>query len=141
MKKIIWLITLTIFIASCATSPDKLRTQYIPASTYSNLDCDQIAGSLRQKNSKLESLYANLKSESQTDGTQMAVGMLLFWPALLFLEGSDSPDAAAYSRLKGEVEALNEISITKKCGYWYSFLWTDYLNILNRQNNNLAITA
>ena len=117
MKKIILLITLTIFIASCATSPDKLRTQYIPASTYSNLDCDQIAGSLRQKNSKLESLYTNLKSESQTDGTQMAVGMLLFWPALLFLEGSDSPDAAAYSRLKGEVEALNEISITKKCGY------------------------
>ena len=117
MKKTIILVILSFFIASCATSPDKLKTQYIPASTYSNLDCDQIAGSLRQKNSKMENLYASLKSESQTDSTQMAVGMLLFWPSLLFLEGSDSPDAATYSRLKGEVEALNEISITKKCGY------------------------
>ena len=117
MKKIIILITLSFLVVSCATSPDKLTTQYIPASTYSNLSCDQIAGSLRQKNSRMESLYASLKSESQTDSTQMAVGLLLFWPTLLFLEGSDSPDAATYSRLKGEVEALNEISITKNCGY------------------------
>ena len=117
MKKIITLIILSFLIVSCATSPDKLNTQYIPASTYSNLDCDQIAGSLRQKNARMESLYVKLKSESQTDSTQMAVGMLLFWPTLLFLEGGDSPDAATYSRLKGEVEALNEISITKRCGY------------------------
>ena len=47
----------------------------------------------------------------------MAVGMLLFWPALFFLEGGDSPEAAEYSRLKGEVEALNEASMLKKCGY------------------------
>ena len=118
MKRTLTLIIFSIFFtASCATSPDKLKTQYIPASTYSNLDCDQIAGSLRQKNSKMENLYASLKSESQTDSTQMAVGMLLFWPTLFFLEGNDSPDAATYSRLKGEVEALNEMSIIKKCGY------------------------
>ena len=102
---------------SCATSPDKLTTQYIPASTYSNLDCDQIASSLRQKNGRLETLYARLKSEASTDQTQAVVGTLLFWPALFFLEGGDSPDAASYSRLKGEVEALGEMSMQKKCGY------------------------
>tara|TARA_A100000164_G_C21695595_1_gene671066 strand:- start:189 stop:542 length:354 start_codon:yes stop_codon:yes gene_type:complete len=116
MKKIIGLFLLLTVVA-CATAPEKLSTQYVPASTYSNLDCEQIAAALRQKNGKLENLYSNLKSESQADAWQMGVGLVLFWPTLLFLEGSDSPEAAQYSRLKGEVEALNEMAITKKCGF------------------------
>ncbi len=115
--KIITLFTLSLLLIGCATSPDKLSTQYIPASSYSNLDCDQIAASLRQKNNRLESLYAKLDKTASDDATQMAVGMLLFWPTLFFLEGGDSPEAAEYSRLKGEVDALNEASVLKKCGY------------------------
>jgi|TARA_B100001093_G_C26666709_1_gene944353 hypothetical protein len=115
--KIITLFTLSFLLIGCATAPDKLSTQYIPASTYSNLDCDQIAGSLRQKNGRLQNLYASLDKEASNDGIQMGVGMLLFWPALFFLEGGDSPEAAEYSRLKGEVDALNEASVLKKCGY------------------------
>tara|TARA_B100001093_G_C26319603_1_gene797079 strand:+ start:174 stop:524 length:351 start_codon:yes stop_codon:yes gene_type:complete len=115
--KFIALFILSLFLVSCASSPDELSTQYVPASTFSNLDCDQIAGSLRQKNGRLQNLYTKLEKEASTDETQMAVGMLLFWPALFFLEGGDSPEAAEYSRLKGEVEALNEASMLKKCGY------------------------
>ncbi len=115
--KIITLFTLSFLLIGCATSPDKLSTQYIPASSYSNLDCDQIAASLRQKNTRLESLYAKLDKTASDDAAQMAVGMLLFWPTLFFLEGGDSPEAAEYSRLKGEVDALNEASVLKKCGY------------------------
>lgn len=45
----------------------------------------------------------------------MAVGMLLFWPTLFFLEGGDGPQAAEYARLKGEVDALEKVAIAKKC--------------------------
>lgn len=46
----------------------------------------------------------------------MAVGMILFWPTLFFLEGGDGPEAAEYSRLKGEKGALEKIAVQKECG-------------------------
>jgi hypothetical protein len=45
----------------------------------------------------------------------MAVGLVLFWPALFFLEGGDGPEAAEYACLKGEVDALEQVAIQKKC--------------------------
>lgn len=45
----------------------------------------------------------------------MAAGIILFWPALFFLEGGDGPQAAEYSRLKGEREALQQALVQKKC--------------------------
>ena len=46
----------------------------------------------------------------------MAIGLIIFWPALFFLEGGDGASAAEYSRLKGEFEALEQASIQKSCG-------------------------
>lgn len=43
------------------------------------------------------------------------VGLILFWPALFFIDG-DGPEANEYARLKGEHEALQKASIEKKCG-------------------------
>ena len=47
----------------------------------------------------------------------MGVGLILFWPALFALEGGDGPDAEEYRRLKGEVDALQTVSVKKKCGF------------------------
>jgi hypothetical protein len=47
----------------------------------------------------------------------MGIGLVLFWPALLFLEGGDGPEATEYANLKGEYEALRENSVSKKCGF------------------------
>ena len=45
----------------------------------------------------------------------MAIGLVLFWPTLFFLEGGDGPEAAEYARLKGEVDALEGVAIQKQC--------------------------
>jgi len=65
---------------------------------------------------KANELQARLKKDADNDAAQMAVGVIIFWPALFFLEGGDGPEAAEYSRLKGEFEALEEVSVQKKCG-------------------------
>lgn len=46
----------------------------------------------------------------------MGVGLVLFWPTLFFLEGGDGPQAQEYARLKGERDAIERVSIQKKCG-------------------------
>ena len=45
----------------------------------------------------------------------MGVGLVLFWPALFFLEGGDGPEAAEYAQLKGDFEALRSASVAKSC--------------------------
>jgi len=114
-KFIFFVLATSLFLGACATQPSKITSQYVPASTYSNYSCDQIASTLRQKNNRMQTLYTSLKSEADADEWQMGVGMLLFWPSLFFLEGGDSPEAAEYARVKGEVDALNEASIQKNC--------------------------
>ena len=45
----------------------------------------------------------------------MAIGLILFWPALFFLEGGDGPQAAEFSRLIGERDAIDRVSRLKDC--------------------------
>ncbi len=61
-------------------------------------------------------LHAQLKSTADADAAQMGIGLVLFWPTLLFLEGGDGPEAQEYARLKGERDAIEAVSIRKKCG-------------------------
>jgi len=45
----------------------------------------------------------------------MGIGLVLFWPALFFLEGGDGPEAAEYTRLRGEVDAMRRVAVLKEC--------------------------
>ena len=50
---------------------------------------------------------------AENDAVAMGVGMVLFWPALFFIESDDH--SAEVARLKGEVEAIEIASIQKDC--------------------------
>jgi len=106
---------LAVFIGGCASSPDQIQTSYVSPLQYKNYDCDQIAGELERVSRRTNELYGSLKKTSDNDNAQMAAGMILFWPALFFLEGGDGPAAAEYGRLKGERDALEKVVIQKKC--------------------------
>lgn len=116
MKKSAFLLTLaTSLTVGCASNPDKLQTSYVSPMVYQHYECDQVIAETDRVNRRANELHGNLKTKANNDTAQMAVGMVLFWPALLFLEGGDGPDAQEYSRLKGEREALEKIAVEKRC--------------------------
>ena len=45
----------------------------------------------------------------------MTVGLVVFWPALLFTQG-DGAQAAEVARLKGEMQAIEDASRRRGCG-------------------------
>ena len=103
-------------LTACATNPDKIDAAYVSPLKYKDYDCDQIAMEMDYVGQRTTKLYTRLKKEANADSAQMGVGLILFWPALFFLEGGDGPEAAEYAQLKGEFEALRENSVQKKCG-------------------------
>ena len=110
MKFFLALLTASLLIG-CATQPKDLPTAYVSPLQYQNYSCDQIAMEMNRVSRKVNELRGDLKEEADNDSAQMAIGLIIFWPALFFLEGGDGADATEFSRLKGEFEALESISI------------------------------
>ena len=108
---------ISFLLSGCASNPDKFDAAYVSALKYSTYDCQQLGMELDYVGQRTTKLYNQLKDEQKGDQWQMGVGMLLFWPALLALEGGDGPNAAEYSQLKGEYEALRQNVVQKKCGF------------------------
>jgi hypothetical protein len=53
--------------------------------------------------------------KSTNDKVAMGVGLVIFWPALLFTKGNDE-NTAELARLKGQMDAIEQASIHKRCG-------------------------
>ncbi|MEX2649470.1 MAG: hypothetical protein WD673_10700 [Alphaproteobacteria bacterium] len=102
-------------LSACASQPEKIAAQSVSTLPYQNYDCEQVAMEIDRVNNRAATLQASLQEEADADSAQMAIGLILFWPALLFLEGGDGPEAQEYARLKGERQALETVAIEKKC--------------------------
>ena len=113
--KNILLLTVVAIASGCATDPAKIPSQYVSEVQYQSYDCEQLGQEARRVNSRVGDLYRQTKDLADDDEAQMAIGLILFWPALFFLEGGDGPAAAEYARLKGESEAIDRAVISKKC--------------------------
>lgn len=103
-----------LLIAGCASSPDKIGAVYVSPLQYQNYDCKQIVMEMERVGRRVGELQSNLKQKADSDSGKMAVGMILFWPALFFLDGN-SVEAQEYARLKGERDTLEKVVIEKKC--------------------------
>ena len=115
LKKTILSIACSVLAVGCATHPDKITASSVSPIAYQDYSCKQISQEISRVEREAAQLYGQLDKTASDDSAQMAVGMVLFWPALFFLEGGDGPQAAEYARLKGEKEALESVSIKKSC--------------------------
>lgn len=116
MKKIIFTgIAGAMLLAGCATAPEKIATSSVSPMKYRDYSCNQLVMEQDRVERRAGELHASLKKTADNDSAQMALGAILFWPALFFLEGGDGPEAAEYSRIKGEKEAIEVAAIRRDC--------------------------
>ena len=104
-----------VLLVGCATQPSEIATIHVSPLQYDSYDCDQIAMEMRHVVRKINDLYHELEEEADSDEGSMAIGLIIFWPALFFLEGGDDERAAEYAHLKGELIALEDSAVMKKC--------------------------
>lgn len=114
MKKI--LAVLAAFVVSaCASQPDEIHTAQVSDLQYQAYDCDQLRAEASRVSDRATDLHRQLKETADADAAQVGVGLILFWPALFLIEGGDGTEAQEYARLKGEKEAIERVSILRKC--------------------------
>ena len=109
------LITSACLISACAQHASEIPAQYTSAMQYDGYSCKQIGAEMETVSGRVSTLGAEADRVAGNDEAAMGVGLVLFWPALFFLD-KNSAQAAEYGRLKGEFDALEKAGIRKNCG-------------------------
>jgi outer membrane murein-binding lipoprotein Lpp len=104
-----------IAVAGCASRSENIAAAYVSPTSYASFKCDQIREEASRLSARAAQVAGAQDSKATNDAVATGVGVVLFWPALFFIKG-DSTTAAELSRLKGEMEAIEQASIQKRCG-------------------------
>lgn len=102
-----------LFVFGCATSPDKISPSYVSPLQYQSYSCSQIEQEFARIGRRVSEVTGQQQRERTKDQWAFGIGMVLFWPALFFMIGSDKKEEL--SNLKGQYEALQGIAIRKDC--------------------------
>jgi outer membrane murein-binding lipoprotein Lpp len=102
-------------LSGCATRADNITASYVSPVLYQNLTCQQLALEATNVSSRAQTAAGMQNKKAGQDAAAMTVGLVLFWPALLFTQGDGAP-AAEVARLKGEMQAIEDASTRKGCG-------------------------
>ncbi|GAB6041322.1 hypothetical protein [Endothiovibrio diazotrophicus] len=115
MKKLLVIALSAALLSACASRPDKISAAQVSSAGYEKMTCNEIEAEMTSNFNRTQDLNASLHEKASNDEAAMAIGMILFWPALFALEGGDGPEAAEYSRLKGEFNALEGVAVRHDC--------------------------
>ena len=101
-------------LMGCASSSDEISSAYVSPLEYENYTCKQLAREARRVADRAAMLAGRIDDNARDDKIVAGVGAVLFFPALLFIDG-DGPEATEYAQLKGQHKAIEEETIRRDC--------------------------
>lgn len=114
--KIVFISTLTssfIFLGGCADKSSTIQANYVSPLAYDSYDCDELEQEYARLVRKSSTINKQQDDVASNDSVAMGVGLVIFWPALFFIDNDDMREQVA--QLKGEVNAVESAAIQKGC--------------------------
>ena len=102
-------------LGGCASKSTKISAAYVSPNEYASLSCVALEREMRDISQRVATITGQVDKEASADAWQMGLGLVLFWPALFFLEGGDGALQSEYSLLKGKYEAVSKQYNRKGC--------------------------
>lgn len=113
--RIIALAALAAALGGCASKSSDITAAYVSPVMYQNHTCQQLALEAQGVSSRAAQVSGAQDAKRSNDAVATGVAVVIFWPAA-FLVGGDGPTAAELGQLKGQMVAIEQASIVKKCG-------------------------
>lgn len=104
-----------ILLSACAKDASQVGATYISPVTYEGYTCAQLGEEAQRVSGRAAQAAGVQDQKSTNDAVAMGVGLIIFWPAMLMTKGNDE-NTAELARLKGQMDAIEQVSIRKKCG-------------------------
>ncbi len=113
IKKLMMPCAAVLLMSACAPQSSKIQPSYVSPLQYEDFSCKQIKAEIGRVGRKMSEANGIQDKKASNDTVAMTAGMILFWPALFFIDSSDNRVEVA--RLKGEFDALEQTAIHKNC--------------------------
>ena len=110
----ILLLSICLFLTSCASSADSIRAKNISSTVYSDFDCKKIKSELRFLTDEVATLSGKQDEIRRKDQMLGWASALLIWPAALFIKGNGQV-AEDLANNKGKLETLKRLADDKDC--------------------------
>jgi hypothetical protein len=101
-------------VAGCASNSANIAPAYVSPIMYQNHTCAQLAQEAQGISARAAVVSGAQDQKRTNDAIATTVAVVVFWPAA-FLVGGDGPTAAELGQLKGQMTAVEQASIAKKC--------------------------
>jgi len=114
MKTTFAALTAAALLSACASQPQDIAAAYVSPTGYSGMSCNALNIEAQRVNQRLAVATGQQSKAASNDAAMTAVTLVLFWPAVFFIDG-DNATAAELSRLKGEAAAIQSAAVRKGC--------------------------
>jgi hypothetical protein len=105
-----------IMLSGCASKSSEISANFISPVIYQNYTCEQL-GVEAQTVSRQAAIASGQQDKiAHGDAVKTTVAAVVFWP-VLFLNKGDGVVANNVANLKGQMQAIQQASIEKNCGF------------------------
>lgn len=104
-----------LLVAGCASRADDIPAAYVSPIQYQSYSCAQLQEEAARVSTRAAVASGAQNQKATNDAVATGVGAILFWPALFFIKG-DAASAQEIAQLKGDMAAIEQANIQKKCG-------------------------
>jgi hypothetical protein len=108
------LVAAAIALAGCASSSADITPTYVSPMLYQSYNCQQLAMEAQSVSARAAALSGAQDGQRTKDQVATGVAIVVFWPAAFFV-GGDKQTAAELAQMKGQMVAIEQASIGKKC--------------------------
>lgn len=106
-------------LSGCADKSGNVQASYVSPMAYSEYSCKQLSQEAARISGKASSVAGVQDKNASSDAVATGVALVLFWPAAFFIKGNKD-NRTELARLKGEMEAIEQVGIQKKCNFTFS---------------------
>jgi hypothetical protein len=102
-------------VAGCASRSEDVGAAYTSPIAYQSYNCKELSQEAQRVSGAAATAAGAQDSQHTKDAVVTTAAVVIFWPAAFFV-GGDNAKTAELARLKGQMQAIEETSINKKCG-------------------------
>jgi hypothetical protein len=114
MKRTLTLLGGGLCLAGCASNAADIAPSYVSPVAYQSYTCQQLALEAQSLSTRAATLSGAQDKQRTNDTIATTAAVIIFWPAA-FLVGGDKQTAAELAQMKGQMVAVEQASIAKKC--------------------------
>jgi hypothetical protein len=105
---------LALILAGCASSSKEIQATYVSPVQYQSYTCQQLTLEAQALSTRASQISGVQDEKRTSDAVATAAAVIIFWPAAFLVRG-DGQTAAELANLKGQMQAVEQASIQKKC--------------------------